>query len=65
VTCGCCGVFIPSGRDELCWYCEGPLCADCWELEGHCGHPEADALNEVADALWINAATLSEALVIA
>jgi hypothetical protein len=38
-----------AGLDpEICWYCQGPLCSDCWERYGHCGHPEAEAMNEQA-----------------
>jgi len=65
VTCGRCGGAIPPGRDELCWFCEGPLCVDCWEDSGHCGHPEADALSEAAEAGLVTAESLNEALVIA
>jgi hypothetical protein len=63
VTCGRCQIAIEQG--EPCWYCEQPLCVDCWEDEGHCGHPEADGINEVADAGLVTSASLSEALVIA
>ncbi len=30
---------------ELCWWCRSALCRSCWDSEGHCGHPEADAVN--------------------
>jgi hypothetical protein len=44
--CKRCGKIIPKDWAEVCWYCNGPLCFDCWEVYGHCGHPEADAINE-------------------
>lgn len=31
---------------QFCWYCQEGLCYPCWDAYGHCGHPEADALNE-------------------
>jgi hypothetical protein len=27
------------------------LCGPCWEDVGHCGHPEADAVNEASKAM--------------
>jgi hypothetical protein len=45
-NCGRCGVAVADG--EYCWYCWGPLCLDCWEAVGHCGHPEAEAANAAA-----------------
>lgn len=33
---------------EHCWFCGDDLCLGCWELRGHCGHPMADAINELA-----------------
>jgi len=41
VTCGNCGGDVRKSLAEFCWYCSGPLCGDCWETTGHCGHPEA------------------------
>jgi len=61
-TCGCCKK--PVSDPEYCWYCDGPLCSECWEAKGHCGHPEADEINRqsnltdaegrarIARALW-------------
>ena len=45
IHCARCGAVIPVGEEEFCWYCAGPLCSPCWEEFGHCGHPEADAIN--------------------
>lgn len=44
--CRRCGKEVPQGHEERCWYCMGPLCVDCWDQFGHCGHPEADAIND-------------------
>lgn len=44
--CGRCGRSVPHDHEETCWYCQGPLCFGCWEEHGHCGHPEADEMNE-------------------
>jgi len=33
---------------EYCWYCMDPLCVECWDEFGHCGHKEADEANEKA-----------------
>lgn len=46
VECGRCENMTIA--HEVCWYCQGPLCDDCWDGHGHCGHPEADAMNEIA-----------------
>lgn len=50
--CSRCGVELwnADGFDESqsCWYCEGPLCVECWEEFSECGHAEADAANEYA-----------------
>jgi hypothetical protein len=43
--CRRCGKKIPADHAEGCWYCSGDLCGECWERYGHCGHPEADAIN--------------------
>jgi len=38
-----------AGLDpEVCWYCQAPLCYECWDRFGHCGHEEADRVNEQA-----------------
>jgi hypothetical protein len=41
--CGRCARAIhdPDGP-ELCWWCEGPMCSDCWESFGVCGCPGSD-----------------------
>jgi len=49
-NCGRCKKETDNGNEEACWYCIGPLCGDCWEEFGHCGHPEADEANEKAKA---------------
>ena len=44
--CGRCPKELHGFEEtEWCWWCEGPLCKDCWENFGHCGHPEADEAN--------------------
>jgi len=48
VKCGRCQVELCPVGAETCWWCLGPLCVDCWDEHGHCGHPEADAANERA-----------------
>lgn len=48
-TCARCGkAFYDDTEPDVCWYCQDFLCGDCWEDYGHCGHPEADAQNELA-----------------
>jgi hypothetical protein len=44
--CRRCGRKMQADDAEVCWYCSGDLCGECWERYGHCGHPEADAINE-------------------
>lgn len=36
----------PIKISEICWYCRGALCGDCWDEYGHCGHKEAEKINE-------------------
>ena len=43
--CGRCSKKLHRDQTEVCWYCSGDLCGACWERYGHCGHPEADAIN--------------------
>lgn len=43
--CSRCGKSIPVDDAEVCWYCQGELCIDCWGRIGHCGHPEAHMKN--------------------
>lgn len=45
-TCGRCKEKGDPDAMETCWYCIGPMCSSCWDDHGHCGHPEADAINE-------------------
>jgi hypothetical protein len=41
--CGRCAKEVPDDAQlEYCWYCEGPLCVDCWERTGVCGCPGSD-----------------------
>jgi len=45
--CGRCGELLAHiPPPDACWYCDDPLCSDCWERFAHCGHPEADEINE-------------------
>lgn len=46
VSCGGCGRDMHADVAEYCWYCSGPLCGDCWERVGHCGHAEAYRADE-------------------
>ena len=48
VACGRCKAKIIVKNAETCWYCTGWLCADCWDEYGHCGHLEAERVNELA-----------------
>lgn len=50
VGCGRCGRSVLRSDAEQCWYCSGRLCADCWEERGHCGHPAAEAVDEMGRA---------------
>ena len=45
-VCRHCKKEIEQVEPEICWYCGRPLCGECWEIYGHCGHPEADLINE-------------------
>ncbi len=47
-TCKRCSKRIVAGEEETCWFCLSPLCFECWNIYGHCGHPEADKANEAA-----------------
>ena len=47
-VCGRCEKEVDMDKAEYCWYCIHELCVDCWDKYGHCGHPEADELNELA-----------------
>jgi hypothetical protein len=33
---------------EACWFCGSDLCYECWDEHGHCGHAEAEVVNEMA-----------------
>ncbi len=50
--CGRCGKELcePYSAD-VCFYCIAPLCHDCWDGYGHCGHPQAVKMNEEARAV--------------
>ncbi|MHC4093693.1 MAG: hypothetical protein ACYSVY_26060 [Planctomycetota bacterium] len=48
VTCGRCKAEVGDVMAETCWYCIGDMCGPCWEETGHCGHPEADTINEAS-----------------
>lgn len=53
--CGRCRQPIVTEKErETCWYCLGNLCGGCWDRTGHCGHPEADSVNEQSKNLdWV------------
>jgi delta-aminolevulinic acid dehydratase/porphobilinogen synthase len=44
--CGGCAAKITESEAEACWFCNSDLCFDCWDETGHCGHAEADRINE-------------------
>ena len=46
--CARCGHVIDVDP-EYCWYCTADLCANCKDMAGHCGHPEAEKIMRVAD----------------
>ena len=46
--CNRCGKKVKTHESEMCWYCLGILCPECWDEYGHCEHPEADKINEYA-----------------
>lgn len=51
MNCPSCNAAITKGTAQCCWFCNGYLCASCWEERGHCGHPEADAINQASRLL--------------
>ena len=51
IPCGKCGELIDQEKAESCFYCLAYLCYICWDEFGHCGHPEADAMNEHARSI--------------
>jgi len=48
--CASCQKVIPFNEDESYWHCVEPLCYECWESTGHCGHPDAVAVNDASIA---------------
>ena len=48
-TCGRCSAPIDD-YVWWCWWCEAPLCSKCGDEVGHCGHPEADEVNDKSAA---------------
>jgi hypothetical protein len=46
MICSRCKIDLPKDTEEYCWFCDGPLCATCWDDFGHCGHPEAETIDE-------------------
>jgi hypothetical protein len=46
--CGRCWAIVAGTVTWFCWWCGGALCDGCGDRYGHCGHPEADAVNEAA-----------------
>lgn len=49
--CNCCKRKITIEEAEACWYCIADLCYECWDEFGHCGHIEAERMNEIARAV--------------
>ena len=45
MQCSRCGQSLRYDQTERCWWDFAPLCGDCWERYGHCGHAEADQVN--------------------
>lgn len=45
VTCGRCKKRIKDSP-QYCWFCGSELCYLCWDVHGHCGHEEANRINE-------------------
>lgn len=45
ITCGRCSKMVILGEAESCWWCLKPLCSECWDKYGHCGHHEAEWAN--------------------
>lgn len=43
--CGRCNTKLLADY-QYCWWCQGYLCFKCWDELGHCGHFEAEAVNE-------------------
>ena len=58
--CGACGREIATHDAERCWFCGDDLCLGCWERQGHCGHPVAEAMNELARKGPVSQADLDE-----
>ena len=45
--CGRCGHDInPEEVISHCWYCRRPMCDACWVDFGHCGHPQAQEVEQ-------------------
>ena len=51
IICGNCKQDIYEDAQEYCWYCHGPICYACWDDIGHCGHLEAEAINDYAKGI--------------
>jgi hypothetical protein len=49
VFCARCKKELAPGTEEYCWFCDSALCFECWDLKGHCGHPEADVINNASN----------------
>jgi len=50
MNCNRCKTTLTDATAESCWYCHAPLCFECWEEIGHCGHARADKQNEAVRA---------------
>lgn len=49
--CGRCRKQIPHGEEEACWYCGHPLCGDCWDEYGECGHKGVATVQALSNAV--------------
>lgn len=36
-----------ADEEQYCWFCKGILCFECWDEFGHCGHSDADRMNQL------------------
>ncbi len=44
VKCGRCGAQLAKRDAEVCWWRQGWLCVECWDVHGECGHKMVDML---------------------
>ena len=60
MQCARCKKPIDDRNAEYCVYCDGPLCYDCWDEYGECGHREA-WLTEAIGVIWLGTLTFEQA----